>query len=425
MFGTLRPSLCGLRVDDRQAYRRSYCGTCKALGDDYGQLARPLLSYDMVFLAAIVEGCQREASPTATCRCPALPVLQKPIIDPASPSVRVSAAVQMILAAAWLEDQVADGSAAYRPALALARPKAAKAHGVLASLGIDLSASHDLSQRQAEIERVSKDLRELAAPTSDVLASIFGQLPNLFDSAPLDSDARDALVALGQALGLAIYAVDALEDLQDDVEVGAFNPCIDGTGRVSLLAVDNASALLAESLNSVALALNKIPFARGEAGIRAAARGLVKRGREAMAACESRRESWAELRRRTTPERWLRAFWTSLLWLPLWLHASGTRAWRRARASERHAMEVATCATHHALALGAGGSLSAGPNPIDPGTGQPPGGGSRRPKGPTKRPAKDSGASSWFCVDCCCTDCCDCGNCCSGCDCGDCCGCGD
>jgi hypothetical protein len=70
MFGTLRPSLCGLPLDDRQAYRRAYCGTCKALGDDYGQVARPLLSYDMVFLAAIVEGCQREPSQTASCRWP-------------------------------------------------------------------------------------------------------------------------------------------------------------------------------------------------------------------------------------------------------------------------------------------------------------------------------------------------------------------
>ena len=124
MFGTLGPKLCSLPKEDRTVYRRAYCGTCKALGDDYGQLARPLLSYDMVFVAAIIEATRSEESAHETCRCPLLPVLQKPILSPESTSTKLAAALQVALASAWFDDQVDDGSVLFRPAQLLARGKA-------------------------------------------------------------------------------------------------------------------------------------------------------------------------------------------------------------------------------------------------------------------------------------------------------------
>lgn len=419
MFGTLRPALCRLPREDRQAYRRAYCGTCKALGDGYGQLARPLLSYDMVFLAAVVEATRGDASNTSSCRCPMLPVLQKPVIDPASPSVRIAAAAQVILASAWFDDQVSDGSAAYRPARALARPKAAKAHQDLAALGLNLDAARNIGMRQSQLETRTRNVRELAGPTSEVLASLMSQIPDMADSVSLDENAREALVQLGHGLGLAIYAVDALEDLRDDVERARFNPCIDESTRVNPAAVANTSETLREALAAIDDNLDKIPFARGEAGIRAAARGLAKRARAAIAACEEQQDEWALLRRRRAPERLLRALWLGLLWIPHWFLSMGRRVRRSARALTREPIDASACSNSHAFAAEGGSGHGSSPGAPMGSEGQP----SRRKHGKRKKKKKRDSECCIDCCDCSC-DCCGCMECCGD-GCCDCCGDGD
>ncbi|MCP4444458.1 MAG: hypothetical protein GY811_03825 [Myxococcales bacterium] len=420
MFGTLRPTLCKLPREDRKAYRRAYCGTCKALGDGYGQLARPLLSYDIVFLAALVEATRSEESETSSCRCPLLPVLQKDIVSPQSTSMKVAAAIQVVLASAWFDDQVQDGNPLFRPARALARGKAEKAQAELLALGMDLRAARDLGRRQAELELRSRDLRELAAPTSDVLKSVTKSIPNLPGSIDMDSNARDNLNALAGTLGLAIYAVDALEDLQGDVECGQFNPCIGSNGAVDASAVRTASATLRETLEVLEEVLGRLSLARGEAGIRAAAQGLQRRARRAISAAEEHLEQWKTLRHRLAPIRWAQLLWTSLLWLPLWFVARGKHAIRRIR----RPAHSASCQVNHAYVAHGSPGLGGGSHPTMQ---------AARARRKKKRKDSDKADCCCDCADCGC-DCCCCLTCCAdsdgggdGCDCcGDgCCDCGD
>ncbi len=428
MFGTLRPALCRLPTEDRQAYRRAYCGTCKALGDGYGLLARPLLSYDIVFLAALVESTRQEASETSTCRCPLLPILQKPIVTPSSVSVRVAAAVQVILASAWFDDQVLDGNPAYRPARSLAQSKASKAHEELASLGISLNSAFGLGIRQSEVEARSKDIRQLAAPTSDVLVEFLQSIPTLPGSMPMSQESQAALARLGRALGLAIYAVDALEDLEGDVQRGRFNPCIDTAGRVDTNAVQRTSDILADALVGIEEALGDVSVLRGEQALRAATHGLAGRARSAIKTSAERLAQWKELRKKRAWERWLQATWISLLWLPIWFLRMGRKAAQSTRALFQEPIDPKACSGVHAFATENG----------DPGSGLGHGPGGSRGR---RRKEKRERSSCWSCCDC--SDCCDCccclhcagdggcdGDCCDGgccdggcCDCGDCCSC--
>ncbi len=421
MFGTLRPALCRLPTKDRQAYRRAYCGTCKALGD-YGLLARPLLSYDIVFLAALVESTRQDASETSTCRCPLLPILQKPIIAPSSVSVRVAAAVQVILASAWFDDQVLDGNPTYRPARSLAQSKANKAHEELALLRIPLSRALGLGIRQSEVEARSKDIRQLAAPTSDILIEFLVSIPNLPNSMPMSEESQAALARLGGALGLAIYAVDALEDLEGDVQRGRFNPCIDDTGLVDASAVQRTSDILSDALVGIEEALGSVSVLRGERALRAATQGLAKRARSAMNTAADRLPQWKELRKKRAWERWLRATWVSLLWLPVWLFGRGRKVALSTRALFQEPIDAKACSGVHAFAAENG----------DPGSGL---GHPGEPSTPHKKKRKSGCCGCWDCcdcgTDCCCClhcsgdgDCCD-GDCCDGgcCDCGDCCSC--
>jgi hypothetical protein len=66
---------------------------------------------------------------------------------------------------------------------------------------------------------------------------------------------------LGAAVGRAIYFVDALEDLDDDVRKGAFNPCI-LQGRRDEKRVQETARLLRGNVDGLAPLLDALPLVR-------------------------------------------------------------------------------------------------------------------------------------------------------------------
>lgn len=265
MFGSLQPTLCQIDGEDAAAYRRMYCGTCKALGDEYGLAARPLLSYDVVLFATVIEALRTEPSAESRCRCPLMPLVHRPIVTPASPAMRIAAALQMALTDQWLADQQADG----HPTVALARPltrgRAARAREELAALGLDPRPLQDLSERQVHVEATTRDFVRAAEPTAGLLATIFariGSLPGSIAEVAPATPGASGLHSLGRNLGLVIYGLDALEDLNEDRRSGAFNPGIDEGGRVSAARVATMGAELERALAAIAHSVARIPWQR-------------------------------------------------------------------------------------------------------------------------------------------------------------------
>lgn len=313
MFGTLRPGLCHLSKEQGQAYRRMYCGTCKALGDHYGQLARPLLSFDIVLFASVIEALQAEPSQTGSCRCPLLPVVHRPTLTPDSTSMHVAAAVQVVLADQWLADQQQDGARAVgllRPVLGMSE-RARKATDDLVALGFDVSAFTDLATRQHDIERQGRNFARAAEPTAAVLQSLFAQLPGLTGMAPdavtdtaeiIDAGPTprrlsldQSLAALGHNVGTAIYALDALEDLQDDLTAGQFNPCLDDHGRISRKHLAQVGDALETALDAMVRAVSIIPWRRhGVIVENVLCRQFHDRCVRALATARAQAEQWLE-----------------------------------------------------------------------------------------------------------------------------------
>lgn len=60
MFGYVRVFAPGLRVSEYEAYKSAYCGFCKRLGKDYGQLWRLTLSYDFAFVKLLSEAMRED-----------------------------------------------------------------------------------------------------------------------------------------------------------------------------------------------------------------------------------------------------------------------------------------------------------------------------------------------------------------------------
>ena len=400
MFGTLRPNLCQLSREQGQAYRRMYCGTCKALGDHYGQLARPLLSYDIVLFASVIEALQPTAATTDSCRCPILPIVHRPTFSPDSPSMHVAAAVQVVLADQWLADQVQDGSRA----IGLARPllgmsaRARRAADDLRDFGFDVQALTRMSESQLAVERETRHFARAAEPTAAVLQSMFGQLAELSQQPVLAS----ALAQLGRHVGTAVYALDALDDLQDDLTRERFNPCLDRNGRISLIGLEQLASALKAALRGIEVAVMTIPWRRHRDIVHnVLCQRFATRCRRALARAREQAAAWQAdpPRRPAWPLRPLLTLWAMLtaIWGMLSRRVRVVRHRRRRHRPPRRgtACEVADSGTACAptpvlagageltpmLSTGAGGGAGGdddgaghpGPpgSPPWPGTGQP------------------------------------------------------
>lgn len=268
MFGTLKPRLCVLQPDARAAYDRYYCGLCKGLGDHYGQLARGLLSQDAVFMALLVDALALTAAEESSCRCPLMPVVHRPTVDPASVAMRYASAVQMLLGDQLLADRAMDGRRAYASARRWIAGHVMVARATLTELGLDTAALEGFEHRQARREATGASPDEAAAPTAEALAHVFAALADLpgMPDAVRAPAARESLRELGASVGRAIYLRDALEDLRDDLIAGAFNPCVtadvSGVREVSPARVEEAAVGLRREVDGFGTKLDALPLVR-------------------------------------------------------------------------------------------------------------------------------------------------------------------
>lgn len=264
MFGVLKPVGCDLNAADRLAWRRAYCGTCKALGDSFGLASRTTLSFDSAMYALLVEAISEpdaggeDVEASQRCRCPAMPIQRRPIVSPERPSVKAAAAVQMALTDQWLIDHRADG----RPVLGFltrwSGPKAERAVQTLGALGVDPSLLAGLAERQTDLEVVGKTTpAAAAAPTADMLAALFAHIPELAKS---EASAID-FERLGHAVGTVVYLLDAVEDLAKDARrEGAFNPALRSDGTPSEAKLDAVVQQLSRALKTIESTVEGIPW---------------------------------------------------------------------------------------------------------------------------------------------------------------------
>ena len=234
------------------------------MGDDYGQLSRAILSHDAVLVGALVDGLQASTSETSRCRCPINPAVFRPTLAPDSVPMQFAAATQVLLADQWVADKAAEGNRAAQLVRPFGRRAVRRAAEGLEALGAEPEQVIAFELEQLAVESGGATPAQAAAPTAGALAKVFswaGRLPGTVD---LDSGQAQALSDLGAAVGRVIYGIDALDDLAEDLQSGAFNPCIAG-GRVAPQRRADCERMLAEGLDDIEEALAQVPWARGHA----------------------------------------------------------------------------------------------------------------------------------------------------------------
>ena len=214
MFGYVNANWKELDDAQKERYQSVYCGICRGIREQSGQIARLGLSYDMAFLALLLMSLYEPEERSGPNACMLHPIKKRPWVD--NDCIRYAADMNVALSYyKCLDDWQDDGNRAARfMAQQLRQP---------------YEAVEQRYPRQCEdIRRCIDELSRLEGdncPEPDQPANAFG---NLMGSLLTYRDDLWAtyLRNMGFSLGRFIYLLDAAVDYRRDQKKGKYNPYI-------------------------------------------------------------------------------------------------------------------------------------------------------------------------------------------------------
>lgn len=243
MFGFLKPR-AGMCCRDRNALQEHLCAACHGMAGFGGRVSAVLANYDATFWLVVASALCGAGAPVGR-RCTAVPFRTVSVASAPPRVARVMAAMNVLLLAAKLRDDAADGEGLLRRAAGVALgPWARKARRELRDCGFPVQAIDGLPEAQALVERDCRSLEALEAPTAACMAACFGFIGRSWEA---------ELRALGAALGRLLYLWDAVTDFDEDARRGRFNALaacglapgdVSGRVREHLRALEEALAAL-------------------------------------------------------------------------------------------------------------------------------------------------------------------------------------
>lgn len=218
MFGYIKPFKAELKVKEWEAYQGIYCGLCKQLAQRYGLFARMTLNYDFVFLAMMDMALREQRIHFCQCNCITHPFKKRTCCQ-SNQSLELCCDIAMLLTCYKLEDDLADEGLLRRTAVRLVLPFARRDCEKAAQYRPQLAEQmQQLMQQQNRLEQEGCAQVDLAAePTALLMQQVFAALSD-------DPMRKRALERFGYLLGRWTYLIDALDDWEEDVRRGRYNP---------------------------------------------------------------------------------------------------------------------------------------------------------------------------------------------------------
>lgn len=215
MFGYVRINKMDLTFREFDYYKGYYCGLCKYLKENHGEVSRLSLNYDITFLIMILTALYKLDSDITYERCIANPLKKKMRI--VNEITEYAASMNILLSYYKLEDNLYDDNGIKdKLAYELYKGKLKKAY-------------EKYPQKAEYIKQQLGNLRELEKQESksiDKVSNTFGNLMGeifVYKKDEYEQNLRN----IGFNLGKYIYILDAYEDLEEDNKKGRYNPFID------------------------------------------------------------------------------------------------------------------------------------------------------------------------------------------------------
>lgn len=221
MFGYVTPLKPELKIREFETFRSYYCGLCMSIKKNFGNMPRMILNYDMTFLGLLLDSLYDDDIMFKMKRCMAHPQKKKPMILE-NKALDYAAALNVSLIYYKLNDDVLDdNSIKGKVGMMFLSPYKKKFSESVATVNKVIEENlNKLSSLEKEKNFCSID--EIADPFSTIVGKILELYP---EQLPVDNeDIRNNLYNLGYGLGKWIYIIDALDDLEEDMNKNKFNP---------------------------------------------------------------------------------------------------------------------------------------------------------------------------------------------------------
>ena len=214
MFGYVNANWKELNEEQKKRYQAAYCGVCRRIREQSGNVSRLGLRYDMAFLSLLLSSLYEPEETGGERACLMHPIQTRGWID--NPYVRYSADMNVALAYyKCLDDWQDEGKAS-------------------AKMMADVFGKHlpEIRQRYPrQCEAIRNCIKTLSAlekagcGNPDEVANCFGQL--MAELLVYEEDLwAPSLRQMGMALGRFIYLLDAAVDYRKDKKQGKYNPYI-------------------------------------------------------------------------------------------------------------------------------------------------------------------------------------------------------
>ena len=212
MFGYVNISRKELEDSRQKRFNSVYCGVCRRIREQSGQLSRLGLRYDIAFLSTLLMSLYEPEETSGRNACHLHPITKRPWVD--NEFIRYGADMNVALACYKARDDWQDDQ----------KPTAKAMAGVF---GKNMPRIEESYPRQcAAIAGCIADLSRLEqenCPSPDETANCFGRLmAELF--VVREDFWAPTLRELGFHLGRFIYLLDAAVDFEKDKKHGKYNP---------------------------------------------------------------------------------------------------------------------------------------------------------------------------------------------------------
>ena len=215
MFGYVTPCKMELKIKDYEKFKAYYCGLCNSIKNDFGNVPRLTLNYDMTFLAVLLDSLSETKCNFKEFNCFMHPLKKRVMINNNS-ALDYAAFCNTALAYYKLIDDVQDNK-------------------TMKSKIFSIFLKNYLSKTPIEYKDILKytedtliSLNTLEANPNDIgideLPHVFADLTGFIISYYYkDAFFKEDLYWLGYNLGKWIYIIDAYDDLEKDIKSNSFN----------------------------------------------------------------------------------------------------------------------------------------------------------------------------------------------------------
>ncbi|GAA3655492.1 DUF5685 family protein [Asaccharospora irregularis] len=215
MFGYVKINKMDLTFREYEHYRGYYCGLCKYLKDNHGEISRLSLNYDITFLVILLTSIYRPEHTIIEEGCITNPFKKKKKII--NEITEYAASMNVLLAYYKLEDNLNDDRGIkdilayhiYKGKLELAYEKYPK-------------KAEFIKEQLDKLNNLEKERNTNIDMVSNTFGNIMGEV-----FAYKNDEFEQRLRMIGFNLGKYIYILDAYEDLEKDLKKGRYNPFLD------------------------------------------------------------------------------------------------------------------------------------------------------------------------------------------------------